>query len=132
MWLEKGEKPLILVGKSIGGRVASLLADDLSARYGVHGCLCLVYPFHPPGKPLQLCIQHLVSTQTSTQILQGDRDSIRRRDEVETYIFLPQVRWIPGGDHSFKPTRSSGLSEAENWNTAVTLSNQFLRQLLSC
>lgn len=42
-----------------------------------------------------------------------------------------KLRWIPNGDHSFKPTRSSGLSEAENWATAVTLGGQFLRELLS-
>jgi predicted alpha/beta-hydrolase family hydrolase len=52
---------------------------------------------------------------------------------VETYNLSPhvQLRWIPSGDHSFKPTRSSGLSEAENWATAVGLSDQFLRELLS-
>jgi len=52
---------------------------------------------------------------------------------VESYVLSPrvEVEWIASGDHSFKPTRSSGLSEAENWTTAMALSDQFLRQQLS-
>jgi uncharacterized protein len=133
--LERGEspeRPLFIGGKSMGGRVASLLVDELAANDGVRGCLCLGYPFHPPGKPLQLRTEHLAALHTPTLILQGERDSFGRLEEVETYSFSPQVqvRWIPSGDHSFKPTRSSGLSEAENWATAVALVDQFLRELL--
>ncbi|WP_255095058.1 alpha/beta fold hydrolase [Synechococcus sp. J7-Johnson] len=125
-------RPLFIGGKSMGGRVASLLIDELAASDGVRGCICLGYPFHPPGKLLQLRTEHLAALNTPTLILQGERDTFGRREEVETYSLSPQVqlRWIPSGDHSFKPTRSSGLSEAENWATAVALSDQFLRQLL--
>jgi predicted alpha/beta-hydrolase family hydrolase len=135
--LERGERPerlLVIGGKSMGGRVASLLVDELAASDGVRGCLCLGYPFHPPGRPLQLRTEHLVSLQTPTLILQGERDSFGRREEVESYRLSPKVQlgWIPSGDHSFKPTRSSGLSEEENWATAVALSDVFLRQVLGC
>ena len=126
------ERPLFIAGKSMGGRVASLLADELAVSDGVRGCLCLGYPFHPLGKPLQLRTEHLAALRTPTLILQGERDSFGRRGEVETYSLSPQVqlRWIPSGDHNFKPTRCSGLSEADNWATAVALSDQFLRQLV--
>jgi predicted alpha/beta-hydrolase family hydrolase len=124
------DRPLILAGKSMGGRVASLLVDELAEGENVRGCVCLGYPFHPPGRPEQLRIEHLVSVRTPTLILQGERDSFGRREEVEAYPLSPQVQlgWIPVGDHSFKPTRRSGLSEAGNWATAVTLSDGFLRQ----
>jgi uncharacterized protein len=130
---EGPERPLFIGGKSMGGRVASLLVDELAASDGVRGCLCLGYPFHPPGKPLQLRSEHLVSLQTPTLILQGERDSFGRCEEVESYNLSAQVQlgWIPSGDHSFKPTRSSGLSEAENWATAVALSDTYLWQVLS-
>lgn len=125
-------RALILAGKSMGGRVASLLADELAEGSPVRGCLCLGYPFHPPGKPLQLRTEHLATLQTPTLILQGEGDSFGRRAEVETYGLSPQVQlgWIPSGDHSFKPTRSSGRSEQENWATAVACGDAFLRQLL--
>jgi hypothetical protein len=42
-----------------------------------------------------------------------------------------QLRWIANGDHSFKPTKSSGLSEAGNWAEAVALGDQFLREQIS-
>ena len=124
--------PLFIGGKSMGGRVTSLLLDEHAASYGVKGCLCLGYPFHPPGNPLQLRTEHLATLQTPALILQGERDSFGRREEVGSYNLSPQIqlRWIPSGDHSFKPTRSSGLSEAENWTTAVKFSDQFLRLLL--
>jgi predicted alpha/beta-hydrolase family hydrolase len=129
---EEPERPLFIGGKSMGGRVASLLIDELSVSDGVRGCLCLGYPFHPPGKPLQLRTEHLAALRTPTLILQGERDSFGRREEVETYSLSPQLQlgWIPSGDHSFKPTRSSGLSEAENWATAVAMGDSFLRERL--
>ncbi len=127
-------RPVFIGGKSMGGRVASLLADELATDHGVRGCLCLGYPFHPPGRPLQLRTEHLAALRTPTLILQGERDSFGRREEVETDDLSPQLqlRWIPSGDHSFKPTRSSGLSEEQNWATAVDWSDQFLHQLLGC
>ncbi|MCS5693579.1 alpha/beta hydrolase [Cyanobium sp. FGCU-6] len=125
-------QPLVLAGKSMGGRVASLLVDELAEAAGVRGCLCLGYPFHPPGRPLQLRTEHLASLHSPTLILQGERDSFGRREEVAGYSLSQhvQVQWIPAGDHSFKPTRSSGLSEAQNWATAVACSDAFLRSLL--
>ena len=127
------ERPLFIGGKSMGGRVASLLIDELAASHGVRGCLCLGYPFHPPGKPLTLRTEHLASLQTPTLILQGERDTFGKREEVESYALSPRVQleWIPSGDHSFKPTKSSGLSEAGNWAMTVALGDQFLRQQLS-
>jgi uncharacterized protein len=123
------QRPLFIGGKSMGGRVASLLVDELAASEGVRGCLCLGYPFHPPGKPLQLRTEHLVSLQMPTLILQGERDPFGRREEVGGYHLSSAVElhWIPSGDHSFQPTRSSGLTEAANWAAAVTCSDRFLR-----
>ncbi len=124
--------PLVIGGKSMGGRIASLLVDELAAQGAVHGCLCLGYPFHPPGKPTQLRTEHLQTLQSTTLILQGERDSFGQRDEVEGYNLSPNVavQWLKAGDHSFKPTRASGLSEADNWAAAVALSDRWLAALL--
>ncbi len=121
------DRPLLIGGKSMGGRVASLLADACPA---VGGCLCFGYPFHPPGKPEQLRSEHLATLRTATLILQGERDPFGRRGEVESYPLSAaiSVAWLPAGDHSFKPTRSSGLTEAQTWATAVRLADQFCRQ----
>jgi predicted alpha/beta-hydrolase family hydrolase len=127
-----GSGPLIIGGKSLGGRVASLLVDEL-APTGVRGCLCLGYPFHPPGRPHQLRTDHLALLASPILILQGERDPFGRREEVATYPLSPLVRveWIPSGDHSFKPTRASGRSEADNWQEAVMGADRFLHGLLA-
>jgi predicted alpha/beta-hydrolase family hydrolase len=128
----EGQGPWIIGGKSLGGRVASLLVDDLAPQ-GVRGCLCLGYPFHPPGRPSQLRTDHLAALHSPALILQGERDTFGRREEVATYRLSPQVRveWIPNGDHSFKPTRASGRNERDNWDEAIRLADGFFQDLLA-
>ena len=112
----------------MGGRMASLVLDELAGSCGVHGCVCLGYPFHPPGKPGNLRTEHLQRLRTDCLIVQGERDSFGRRAEVEGYDLSAAIRlaWIPDGDHSFKPTRRSGLSEEANLQRAVDAVDQFM------
>ena len=77
--------PLIIGGKSMGGRVASMLADELFAAGKIAGLLCLGYPFHPPGKPEQLRTKHLAGMKTPALICQGTRDIFGSREEVAGY-----------------------------------------------
>lgn len=104
-------------GKSLGGRVASLIADELD----VAGLVCLGYPFHPVGKPDVLRIDHLRVMRTPTLILQGERDPFGSVHQVGGYPLSPQVRlrWLPDGDHGFTPRVASGRTQAENWREAV-------------
>jgi predicted alpha/beta-hydrolase family hydrolase len=112
-----GAKALVIGGKSMGGRIASLIADDA----GVAGLVCLGYPFHPVGQPKRLRVEHLQTLKTRTLIVQGERDPFGNRQEVEKYELSPaiQVRWMHDGDHSFKPRKSSGRTEQQNWETAI-------------
>ena len=97
-------------GKSMGGRIASLVADEAA----VAGLVCLGYPFHPVGKPTQLRTQHLEFIKTPTLILQGQRDPFGGPAEVAGYHLPSTIRlhWLVDGDHSFKPRKSSGTTEA--------------------
>ena len=121
---ELGPEALVIGGKSMGGRIASMIADE----QGVRGLLCLGYPFHPAGRPDRLRIEHLAALATPTLILQGERDALGARDEVEQYALSSAIRlsWLPDGDHSFKPRKASGRSEQENLDTAVTVSAAFV------
>jgi predicted alpha/beta-hydrolase family hydrolase len=112
--------PLIIGGKSMGGRVASMVVDGLFASGRVHGLLCLGYPFHPPAKLGQLRIQHLLALKTPSLIVQGARDAFGARDEVSAYPLSPAVEilWIEDGDHDLKPRRRVyGLSPADHLET---------------
>ena len=79
--LEAAQGPVIIGGKSMGGRVASLLLDELQ----VLGGICLGYPFHPLGKPDQLRTEHLRELTTPTLILQGERDGFGHRNDCLLY-----------------------------------------------
>jgi predicted alpha/beta-hydrolase family hydrolase len=120
--------PLFLGGKSMGGRMASLVLEEQAQAAAVLGCICLGYPFHPPGKPDALRIAHLQTLTQPALVVQGERDSFGRRAEVEGYGLSSavQVHWIPDGDHSFKPTKRSGLSESANLQEAIAAADQFM------
>ena len=120
--------PLFLGGKSMGGRMASLVLEEQAQAAAVLGCLCLGYPFHPPGKPESLRIAHLETLTQPVLVVQGERDSFGCRTEVEGYGLSSavQVHWIPDGDHSFKPTKRSGLSESANLQEAIAAADQFM------
>jgi predicted alpha/beta-hydrolase family hydrolase len=110
-WRAAENGPLWLAGKSMGGRMASLLADDLGAA----GLVCLGYPFHPAGKPERLRTEHLATLTTPTLIVQGERDALGTRAEVAGYALAPclEVQWIATADHDLKPLKSSGLSQTQ-------------------
>ena len=118
---------LIIGGKSMGGRIASMIADEC----GVAGLLVLGYPFHPPGKPERLRTEHLATLTTPSLILQGERDALGRREEVAGYTLSPSitVSWLPDGDHSLKPRKSSGHTEKENLDRAVAQAAAFCSRI---
>ena len=115
---------LFIGGKSMGGRIASLVADEAQ----VDGLVCLGYPYHPAGKPERLRTEHLQTIRTPTLIVQGERDPFGSRQQVETYQLSEQVRihWLPDGDHSFKPRKTAGRTQEENWREGVEAVVQFV------
>ena len=122
------DRSLVIGGKSMGGRIASLLLDDLHASSTVAAGVCLGYPFHPLGKPAQLRTQHLIDMSAPCLIVQGERDAMGRLDEVEGYPLSSAVtlQWIPDGDHSFSPRKCSGRTEEENLTLAIQHVHSFL------
>lgn len=118
---------LLIGGKSLGGRLASLIADEQE----VAGLICLGYPFHPPGKPERLRNAHLQVLRTPTLICQGSRDPFGSREEVSGYTLSPVIRihWLEDGDHGFRSRKSSGRTERENWNEAMDAIIDFIARL---
>lgn len=121
-----GPGRLVIGGKSLGGRIASMVADET----GVRGLACLGYPFHPPGRTSTARVAHLKTLRTPALIVQGTRDPFGSRQEVEGYGLSPAIRvhWLEDGDHGFRPRKKSGRTEPQNWNEAIDALAVFLAE----
>lgn len=119
--------PLFIGGKSMGGRMASMIADEAAVR----GLVCLGYPFHPAGKPQQTRVEHLKELKTPALFVQGTRDALGSFDDVARYTLSPSIRvaWVEGGDHSFVPLKRSGRTEAQAMQEAIELVASFVLSL---
>ncbi len=119
---------MVIGGKSLGGRIASLMADGA----GVRGLVCLGYPFQAPGRPADADrIRHLAAIETPTLILQGTRDPFGTAEQVPAFDLSPAigVHWLEDGDHGFKPRKSSGRTERQNWDDGIAAIAGFLAGL---
>lgn len=121
--------PVAIGGKSMGGRVASMVADGLHAAGEVSALVCLGYPFHPPGAPEKLRTEHLESLQTPALIVQGTRDPFGTVEEVPAYPLAPDIRllWLDDGEHEFKPrVKISGHTHEQHLAAAADAVAAFL------
>jgi predicted alpha/beta-hydrolase family hydrolase len=119
---------LFIGGKSMGGRVASLVADDLFGRVAISGLVCLGYPFHPAGHPERVRTAHLERLRCPTLIVQGTRDALGSQADVAGYALSEaiQLAWLLDGDHDFKPRRSSGFTQGGHISQAAQAVAQFI------
>ena len=128
---EVGGRPVI-GGRSMGGRVASMIADEQYDSGAVAGLVCLSYPWHPPEKPDQPRIAHLLGLRTPTLICQGTRDPFGSPSEVVGYG-LPssiEVLWFEDGDHDLRPRKAvSGFTAAQHLDTAAAAVAVFIRRV---
>lgn len=120
--------PFFIGGKSMGGRIASLLLEEQPAEGGI----CFGYPFHPPGKPEKTRTEHLISLTKPLFIVQGERDPFGKPEEIKEYELSEKVQlaFLPDGEHSFKTLKKSKLSSEQNLDKAVELAASFINKTL--
>ena len=111
--IDSARRALFIGGKSMGGRVASLVADALHEQGLIAGCVGLGYPFHPPKSAQTLRVAHLATLRCPTLIIQGTRDALGNRAEVMGYDLSASIKlhWLDDGDHDFKPRKASGHTQ---------------------
>jgi predicted alpha/beta-hydrolase family hydrolase len=111
---ESSPKTLIIGGRSMGGRAASMLAAD---QFDCDGLLLLAYPLHPPGKPDQLRDAHLPAITVPVVCFNGTRDPFctpqLMNDVLERVSTSWEMHWMEGADHSFHVLKSSGKTDGE-------------------
>jgi uncharacterized protein len=104
---------VILGGRSMGGRAASMLAAD---GFACDALLLLAYPLHPAGQPEKLRDEHLARIGVPVLCLNGTRDALCRRDLMERAVGRLDrwtMHWLEGADHGFHVLKRSGRSDAD-------------------
>lgn len=126
--------PLFIGGKSMGGRIATLIGDAVAGPLDVAGIICLGYPFHPKGKPEKLRTAHLENLKTPTLIVQGERDGLGAKEEVARYVLSRKIEiaWAKDGDHDLKPRKKSGVTLSDNLAFAADKTAQWIARQVSC
>ena len=127
---EVAPRRLVIGGRSMGGRAASMLAAD---GFACDGLLLLAYPLHPAGRPEQLRDAHLPQIRVPTLCLNGTRDPLCRRDLMETVLQRVgprfEMHWLEGADHSFHVLKSSGTTDAQTMEAIGAVSQEWLARL---
>ncbi|MCH8531571.1 MAG: alpha/beta fold hydrolase [Saccharospirillum sp.] len=126
--LDQVESPVFIGGKSMGGRMATMLATEVPVK----GVCVLGYPFHAPGKETPR-IDHFADLQCPVLICQGERDPMGQRAEVEGYDLgqAVELHWLGDGNHDLAPRKASGLSAEQNWLSAAQAIGDFIRRAVS-
>ena len=127
---ELAPERLVIGGRSMGGRAASMMAAD---GYSADGLLLLAYPLHPAGRPEKLRDAHLSKIRMPVLAFSGTRDALCTRElmerALETVTAPWDMRWIDGADHSFHVLKSSGTNDAAVMERIAASSAEWLGRL---
>lgn len=128
--LGRNAGPLVIGGRSMGGRAGSMLAAD---GFAADGLLLLAYPLHPPGKPDQLRDAHLPRISVPVLCFNGTRDPFCTPEIMQRVLTTVrpswEMHWLEGADHSFHVPKSSGRTDAEILSEVGAVSERWLAQL---
>jgi len=123
---------LIIGGRSMGGRAASMLAAD---GFECSGLLLLAYPLHPPGRPDQLRDAHLPAIRVPVVCVNGTRDPFctpeLMKRALEPVTAPWQMHWIEGADHSFHVLKSAGRTDSQVLSEIADVAERWIATLPS-
>jgi predicted alpha/beta-hydrolase family hydrolase len=127
---ELGPRTLVIGGRSMGGRAASMLAAE---GFAADGLLLLAYPLHPAGAPEKLRVEHLPQIRMPVLFLSGTRDALctpaLMERAVATMTAPVEMHWVDGGDHSFHVLKSSGRTDGQVMEEIAGTSERWVEQL---
>ncbi|MEI2384210.1 alpha/beta family hydrolase [Breoghania sp. JC706] len=128
---DEAQGPLLIGGKSLGGRVAAMAAGDPALDAHVAGVVCLGYPFHPPAKPEDTRLEPLLALPLPCLIAQGERDPFGNRDEVAGYGLPEAIEVIvmEDGSHDLAPRGASPATWDGNLRIAADAVRQFAERI---
>jgi predicted alpha/beta-hydrolase family hydrolase len=127
---ELGPRTLVIGGRSMGGRAASMLAAE---GFDADGLLLLAYPLHPAGAPEKLRVEHLPRIRMPVLFLSGTRDALCTPELMEravaTMTAPVEMHWVEGADHSFHVLKSSGRTDGQVMEEIADTSSRWVGEL---
>jgi len=130
------DQPMVIGGKSMGGRMASLVAsdpttDEITVNSKIKGIACLGFPFHPANKPESLRTEHFPLIKQTVFIVQGDRDKLGTKEEVASYGLPDDIEWLwlADGDHDLKPRVKSGFTHQAHLQKTIDAMATFIKKV---
>jgi predicted alpha/beta-hydrolase family hydrolase len=124
---------LVLGGRSMGGRICSLVAGDATDPVPALGLTMLGYPLHPPGKPETLRVEHFKRLTMQVLFASGTRDAFGTPAELKRHAKKVKgpvtFHWVETGDHGFKPLKASGLTAADALSGVAEAVVRFVQSL---
>lgn len=131
------DQPMVIGGKSMGGRMASLVAsdpttDELSVNSKIKGIACLGFPFHPANKPESLRTEHFPLIKQAVFIAQDERDKLGTKEDVASYGLPDNIDWLwlEDGDHDLKPRVKSGFTHQAHLQKTIISMAEFIKKAL--
>lgn len=132
--------PVVIGGKSMGGRMSSLLMAENALlkdgeRLPILGSACLGFPFHAPGKDPKDRLNHLENLSEPLLVVQGTRDTMGTREEILEYKSTGKINssitleWLEDGNHDLKPRKVSGFSHQQHIDSAIDAVADFVHRL---
>ncbi len=123
--------PLFAGGKSMGGRVSTRIADDLT---GVKGLIFLGFPIHTPGKPDKVVGDYIQNIEIPMLFLQGSKDPMSTKDVAENLmkkLYDAHLYWLEGGKHSWETNKSAKKSQDQLMDEASDQLVQFCKAIIA-
>ena len=128
----ENKRAMVIGGKSMGGRMASLVSSlvDENGLTEIKGVACLGFPFHPVGKLDKLRIDHFPLVKQRQLIIQGTRDKLGTIEEVDSYQLPDEIEWLwlEDGDHDLKPRVKSGFTHDQHIQKAIKRLASFIKE----
>jgi predicted alpha/beta-hydrolase family hydrolase len=129
-------RPCVIGGKSMGGRIASMVANDAEIDNSegvdalIKGCTSLGYPFHPPGKPEKERTSHLQTLRKPLLMVQGTRDTMGTKDDVAGYTLDEGIEfeWLEDGNHDLKPRKATWVTYEEHLDRTAKAVAAFVKR----
>ena len=118
---------IIIGGKSMGGRIATLIANKVNPK----GIVVLGYPFFNPKGKTKNRTEHLKNINIPTLICQGENDTLGKRPQVEKLHLSKKINlhWIESANHSLIPLKRTGKTRNQSWDECIIAINKFIKNL---